>query len=79
MGKLNSLGITVGNAQKAEQVFDSLFLDFLEVTYEKPSEYVTKYWNAYLEHSGGNNTVNGKIFEYILATLCLRERIYLSI
>lgn len=81
MNKLNQLGITVGKNNKAEIVFDSLFPSFLEVEYEKPSDYVTKYWNAFKEHPSGNNNLNGKIFEYILATLFVRENIlplYLS-
>jgi hypothetical protein len=75
MGKLNDLSITVGKDNKAEIVFDSLFPSFLDVKYEKPSEYVEKYWNAFLSLTDRNNNLNGKIFEYILATLCVREGI----
>lgn len=81
MSKLNHLGITVGINNKAEIVFDSLFDSFLQVKYKKPSEYVSNYWDAYQKHPEGNNNLNGKIFEYILATLCVRENIlplYLS-
>ncbi|MCB9042948.1 MAG: hypothetical protein R2798_01365 [Chitinophagales bacterium] len=75
MGKLNELSITIGKQNKAELIFDSLFPNFLEVNYGKPSEYIQKYWNAYTNHPEGNNNLNGKIFEYILATLCVREGI----
>ena len=75
MGKLNELSITVGNGKKAELVFDSLFPNFLEIKYDKPSEYIQKYWNAYLLRPERNNNLNGKLFEYILATLCIREGI----
>ena len=75
MGKLNELSITIGRDNKAEAIFDSLFPNFLEVNYKKPSEYVQKYWNAYVSHPEGNNNLNGKVFEYILATLCVREGI----
>lgn len=75
MGKLNKLSITIGKDNKAEVVFDSLFPDFFKIEYEKPSEYIQKYWNAYLLHSDRNNNLNGKVFEYILATLCIREKI----
>lgn len=81
MSKLNHLGITVGINNKAEIIFDSLFDSFLQVKYKKPSEYVLNYWDAYQKHPEGNNNLNGKIFEYILATLCVRENIlplYLS-
>lgn len=82
MGKLNDLSITIGRDNKAELVFDSLFPNFLEVEYEKPSEYVQKYWDAFKNHSESNNNLNGKVFEYILATLCIREGIlpiYMSV
>ncbi len=81
MSKLNHLGITVGINNKAEIVFDSLFDSFLKVEYKKPSDYISTYWDAYQRHPEGNNNLNGKIFEYILATLCVRENIlplYLS-
>ncbi len=75
MGKLNELSITIGKSNKAEIIFDKLFPNFLEVEYNKPSEYVSKYWKEYQKHPEGNNNLNGKIFEYILATLCVREGI----
>jgi hypothetical protein len=75
MGKLNDLSITIGKDNKAELVFDSLFPDFLKVKYSKPNEYIQKYWNKYSEHPDKNNNLNGKVFEYILATLCVREGI----
>lgn len=76
MGKLNQLGITVGNDKKAEVVFDSLFPNFFEIEYDKPNEYVKKIWDVYSIHPDRNNNINGKLFEYILATLCVREGIF---
>lgn len=73
MNQLNNLGITVGKDNKAEIVFDSLFEDFMKVKYENPTDYVTTYWNAFKNHKESNNNLNGKIFEYILATLFVRE------
>jgi len=75
MGKLQELGIVIGKDNKAEMIFDALFPDFLDVKYSKPSEYVAKYWTEYLKHPEKSNNLNGKIFEYILATLCIRENI----
>lgn len=75
MNKLNQLGITVGKDKKAEVIFDSLFPSFMTVRYEKPSDFVKIYWQRYKEHPKGNNNLNGKIFEYILATLFVRENI----
>jgi hypothetical protein len=75
MRKLNDLRITIGRDNKAELIFDSLFPNFLEVEYDKPNEYIQQYWNAYIQHPERNNNLNGKVFEYILATLCVREGI----
>jgi hypothetical protein len=82
MNKLNQLGITVGKDNKAEVVFDSLFPNFLTVKYKKPTDYISTYWDAFQKRpEGNNNNLNGRIFEYILATLFVRENIlplYLS-
>ena len=75
MGKLNELSITIGKENKAELIFDSLFPNFLELEYDKPSEYIKKYWDSYCNNPERNANLNGKIFEYILATLCVRENI----
>jgi hypothetical protein len=75
MSVLNTLGITVGSNNKADLVFEQLFPSFLEVEYNKPSEYIQKYWEAYQKHPETNNNLNGKIFEYVLATLFVREDI----
>lgn len=73
MNQLNTLGITIGKDNKAEIVFDSLFDDFRKVKYKNPTHYVTIYWDAFKNHKESNNNLNGKIFEYILATLFVRE------
>ncbi len=81
MNLLNKLGITVSKDKKAELVFDSLFPDFMKVRYNSPKDYVKKYWEAYKVNPNTNNNLNGKIFEYILATLFVREKLlplYLS-
>lgn len=81
MGKLNQLGITLGLKNKADIVFEALIEDFMNLQYSRPSEYISMYDEAYLKHADKNNNLNGKIFEYILATLCIRENIlplYLS-
>ncbi len=73
MNKLNQLGITIGKDNKAEIVFDALFADFMKLQYNKPSEYIAFYWQEFKKHPESNNNLNGKIFEYILATLFVRE------
>jgi hypothetical protein len=75
MSQLNTLGITIGANNKAEAVFDSLFPSFLDIQYERPTQYIQTYWHAYQSRNDANNNLNGKIFEYILATLCVRENL----
>lgn len=78
---LKELGIIIGNDTKAGNAFESLFPNFMKVKYSTPSEYVSTYWSEYLKLSDTNSNLNGKVFEYILATLCIRENIlplYLS-
>jgi hypothetical protein len=81
MSILSDLGISVAESNKAVLVFDSLFPSFLKITYSKPSEYVALYWAAYENTPDRNPNLNGRIFEYILASLFIREGIlplYLS-
>lgn len=72
---LKQLGIVLGDDTKAANVFESLHADFRLIEYTKPSEYVANYWQLYEKLAEPNNNLNGKIFEYILATLCVREGI----
>jgi hypothetical protein len=78
---LEKLGIVLGNGTKAASVFEAVIPDFREIKYSKPSDYVKKCWANYEANPIKNSNLNGKIFEYILATLCVREGIlplYLS-
>jgi len=75
MSILNTLGITIGSNNKADIVFEQLFPSFLEVKYDKPSEYIRIYWEAYQKHPEKNKNLNDKTFEYVLATLFVRENI----
>lgn len=78
---LKELGIVVGTNTKAGVMFESLFPSFMDVKYATPSEYVSIYWKKYKDNDDSDGALNGKIFEYILATLCIREQIlplYLS-
>jgi hypothetical protein len=75
MSLLYKLGITIGANNKADIVFNKLLPSFMKVEYKKPSDYIQKYWNAFQNHKERNNNLNGKIFEYILATLFVREDI----
>lgn len=72
---LRKLGIVVGKDTKGKEVFNELFPDFMLIDYSQPSEYVELLWMKYKSTYGSNRSLNGKIFEYILATLCLRENL----
>lgn len=73
MSQLFNLGITLGTGKNAAKVFHSLFSDFRIVEYQNPTDYISTYWKAFKKQSKSNNNLNGKIFEYILATLFVRE------
>ena len=78
---LKELGIVIGDDTKAGNRFESLFPDFMDFEYEKPSEYIKHFWDKYESQNDRNSNLNGKMFEYILASLCIREGIlpiYLS-
>ena len=72
---LRDLGIVKGKNTKVEKIFDELFSDFMDVQYSLPSDYVDILWSRYEKLEDRNPGLNGKMFEYILATLCIRENI----
>lgn len=72
---LKELGIVLGDNTKAGSLFEYLFPDFMEFEYQKPSEYINAFWNKYESQTDRNANLNGKMFEYILASLCIREGI----
>lgn len=72
---LKELGIVIGNDTKAGNIFEVIFSDFMEIEYQKPSEYIKQFWDKYEAYPNRNSNLNGKIFEYILASLCIRENI----
>ncbi len=77
MGLLQKLNIVRGKELKASSIFESLFQeqDFIDFPVMSPSEYVNMYWNAYLKKGTQTQNINGKIFEYIIATLLYREKL----
>ncbi len=83
MGILKDLDIVRGNNTLAGGIFEDLFPSFMDVIYNQPNEYISTYWKAYLairddrlENDQQKRGVNGKIFEYIIATLLIRENIF---
>lgn len=78
MSILKEIGL-VKNESKSASIFESLFPDtqFDKIKYKNPHEYVTKYYNEYhLKHKDSDVSLNGKIFELIIATLFLREGLF---
>jgi hypothetical protein len=78
MGLLKKLNIVVGDDNSASNIFEALFPNFMDASYSCPSEYVANYWEtyeSYCKEKKVNANQNGKIFEYILATLLIREQI----
>ena len=81
MSQLFKLNIIHSEDNIAGTLFNKLFPNIFNIGYNKPSEYIKSCWDTYLRHPGSNNNQNGKIFEYLLATLLIRENIlpiYLS-
>jgi hypothetical protein len=81
MGILKKLDIVKGNELVASTIFEDLFPNFFDIKYNAPSEYVNIIWNAYEEvrsqvvSKDAERNINGKIFEFILSTLLVRENI----
>lgn len=61
----------------SSNIFENLFgnMPFTQIQYNTPSDYVEKYWKQYSKSPYRNNSINGKIFEFIIATLFVRENI----
>lgn len=72
---LKELGIVIGNNTRSGKIFDELFSDFMEFVYDKPSDYIKSFWVKYEAYPDRSSSLNGKMFEYILASLCIREGI----
>ena len=72
---LKQLGIVIGKDTKSGNLFEDLYPDFMTLEYSKPSEYIKKLWKKYEAVEDRNSSLNGKMFEYILASLCIREGI----
>ncbi len=72
---LQELGIVVGKDLKAANIFEKHFANFRNIEYDNPSDYIETLWSTYQSNNKSNPGLNGKIFEYILATLFIREGI----
>lgn len=82
MGLLQKINIVRGSDNQASTIFEELFPSFLDIEYMLPSNYIQKYWDAYcavredkIPNEQTRRGINGKIFEYIICTLLIRENI----
>lgn len=82
MGLLQKINIVRGTDNQASTIFEELFPSFLDIEYVLPSDYIQKYWDAYyavreqkIPNEQTRRGINGKIFEYIICTLLIRENI----
>lgn len=75
MGLLHELDVVSGTDNKASTVFENLEPDFRKVKYKKSDEYIKYYWQKFQNCPDSNNNLNGKVFEYILSTLFIREKL----
>jgi len=81
---LEKIGLCEDGSKKAASIFGKLYPDFLNEKYIRPSDLVKNYWVKYVNVKGkkeGDKALNGKIFELILSTVCIRENLlplYLS-
>jgi len=82
MGILKDLDIVKGDDLMASTIFENLFPNFFDIKYNKPSEYVNLIWDAYEKiksekvPKNAERNVNGRIFEFIISTLLVRENIF---
>lgn len=81
MNQLHHLGLARNTSQVA-QIFAQVAPSWL-TSQHKPSDYVGSTWATYIAKFGrGNPNLNGKMFEVLLATVLVRERIlpfYISV
>ncbi len=71
---LKELGIAAAD-NKTGKLFEQIFPDFLTIEYDNPSDYISTMWKRYENLPDRTGNQNGRIFEYLLATLCIREGI----
>jgi hypothetical protein len=81
MSVLKDLGFVSSKDGKAAILFEDILGDFRKIKYQNPSDYVAQCWEAFCSKpkiasdKKNENNINGKFFEYILATLLYREEI----
>ena len=67
--------IVKGKGTKALEIFSELVPDFTELKSLSSSDYVKKIWSEYLKNFKEDNSINGKLFEYIVVSLLINRKI----
>ena len=67
--------IVKGKQTKALGVFCSIFPDFTRYNDLLPNEYIAKFWELYEAGTKEDNSINGKVFEYLIISLLINNNI----
>ncbi len=69
-------GIANESSSRVVDALDAICPNFHDIQYNTPSEYMHYLWSEYETIENRSNSMNGKIFEYMLISLFIRERIF---
>ncbi len=67
--------IVKGKGTKALDIFSRIVPDFRTMHSFGASEYVKVLWSRYIENYNEDNSINGKLFEYIVVSLLINRNI----
>ncbi|RJQ25456.1 hypothetical protein C4577_05540 [Candidatus Parcubacteria bacterium] len=67
--------ITPEEKLKAKHVFKQVLPDITKDRSLPSSKFIKKYWNQYQKKFTSNQNINGKVFENLIATTLIREKI----
>lgn len=75
MSILKDLHIVVSGDTQAGILFENIFPNktFLDISYEKPSQYIKIYWDEFVQK--GKPNLKGQFFEILISTLLYREHL----
>lgn len=68
-------GVVKSRSSKALKIYSEICPDFTIYKGEKPSHFIGKIWQDYQSIGITENSINGKIFEYILSSLLINENL----
>lgn len=68
-------GVVKNRSSKALKIYSEICPDFTIYKDEKPSCCIEKIWRLYQGFGITENSINGKIFEYILSSLLINENL----